>query len=157
MKFHVLQGVPLTVLPPKMEVGIQVAWILHFGSYLSSNSTDGLPEVTLYGLISCGSCSCTLLNNCASWNENGPRRLKYLNAWSLVAGTVWEGLGGVAMLEEVWQWRLSLRVQRLKLFPSSSLSVSWLLSQQRSSQLLLQHHACWLLAAAMLPTMMVME
>ena len=111
----------------------------------------------MYGLISCGSCSCTLLNNCASWNENGPQRLKYLNAWSLVAGTVWEGLGGVAMLEEVWHWRLTLRVQRLQLFPTSSLSVSWLVSQQRSSQLVLQHHACWLLAAAMLATMMDME
>ena len=35
-------------------------------------------------------------------NEYGPNRLVCLNAWSLVGGTVWEGLGGVALLEEVY-------------------------------------------------------
>lgn len=36
----------------------------------------------------------------ASLNENGPRRLIYLNIWSPVVGTIWGGLGSVAILEE---------------------------------------------------------
>lgn len=28
-----------------------------------------------------------------------------MNAWSPVAGTVWEGVEGVALLEEAWSWR----------------------------------------------------
>jgi hypothetical protein len=36
-----------------------------------------------------------------SLNENGPRRLIYLNIWSPVVGTVWKGLGSAAILEEV--------------------------------------------------------
>lgn len=40
-------------------------------------------------------CSCGL-------SENGPLRFIHLSIWSLVdEGTVWEGLGGVALLEEV--------------------------------------------------------
>lgn len=37
-------------------------------------------------------------------NENGPYRLIYLNVWFLVSGTVWEGLGGVTLLEVVCHW-----------------------------------------------------
>lgn len=32
-----------------------------------------------------------------------PHKLRYLNTWSSVSGTVWEGLGGVDLLEEVSQ------------------------------------------------------
>lgn len=32
------------------------------------------------------------------------QRLIYLNAWFLVGGTVWEVLGGVALLKEVCHW-----------------------------------------------------
>jgi hypothetical protein len=42
---------------------------------------------------------------CDSLNENGLIVLN-LNTWSLVDRTVWEALGGVALLEEVWPcWR----------------------------------------------------
>lgn len=40
---------------------------------------------------------------CGGLNENGIYRLRYLKARSLVYGTVWEVLGGVALLEEVCQ------------------------------------------------------
>jgi hypothetical protein len=39
-------------------------------------------------------------------------RLIYLNVCSTVDGTVWEGLGGVALLEEVCLWGWALRFQR---------------------------------------------
>ena len=38
---------------------------------------------------------------CGDLSENGPHRLVRLNAWSLVGGTVWKGLGGVALLEDL--------------------------------------------------------
>lgn len=34
------------------------------------------------------------LSNCHGLNDNGPSRLKYLNAWSPVVRTIWKGLGG---------------------------------------------------------------
>ena len=38
---------------------------------------------------------------CIVLDEKGPHRLIHLNSWSLVGGTIWEGLEGVALLEEV--------------------------------------------------------
>jgi hypothetical protein len=38
-------------------------------------------------------------------SENGNYRLVCLRAWSLVGGTIWEALVGVALLEEVWLWK----------------------------------------------------
>lgn len=34
-------------------------------------------------------------------NETSPHRLTYVNAWSAIVGTAWEGLIGVALLKEV--------------------------------------------------------
>lgn len=42
---------------------------------------------------------------CGGLNENGPLRLTYLNVWSPVGGTVWEGSGRVVFLE-VCHWKL---------------------------------------------------
>ena len=56
----------------------------------------------------------------------------HLNARSTVGGTVWEGLGGVALLEEVCHWGQALR------FQDSSQTLSLLLevlSQDVRSQL----------------------
>ena len=39
-----------------------------------------------------------------------PQRLKYLNTWALVSGIVWEELGGVALLEEVYHWARLLKL-----------------------------------------------
>lgn len=39
--------------------------------------------------------------HCDGLNDNGPHRCIYLNAWSAVGGTVWRGLGGVALVEEL--------------------------------------------------------
>lgn len=36
------------------------------------------------------------------WMKNGPCRYKYLNGWSSVSETLWEGLGGVALWEDVY-------------------------------------------------------
>ena len=44
------------------------------------------------------------VRDCGSLNENGPHRLVYLSAWSIVGRTVLEGLGGVALLEKVCHW-----------------------------------------------------
>lgn len=33
------------------------------------------------------------LAGCGGWDKNGPYRLIYLNIWSSVGGTVWEGYG----------------------------------------------------------------
>lgn len=46
-------------------------------------------------------------------DENGPQRLICLNAWSLVGGTVWERLGGAALLaEESLGWVLRFQAWR---------------------------------------------
>jgi hypothetical protein len=42
---------------------------------------------------------------------NDSHKLIHLNVWSVVGRTLWEGLGGVAVLEEVWPcWRRCGRV-----------------------------------------------
>lgn len=45
---------------------------------------------------------------CGGLVEIGPSRLLGLNAWSLVSGTILEGLAGMALLREVchcgWPW-----------------------------------------------------
>lgn len=43
-----------------------------------------------------------------SWSKNGCHRFIYLNAWGWPCSI---GLGGVALLEEVYLWRWALRVQ----------------------------------------------
>jgi hypothetical protein len=43
-------------------------------------------------------------------NGNGPYRLIYLNTWSLIGETVWEGKGGVALLGEVCHWRYGVTI-----------------------------------------------
>jgi hypothetical protein len=42
-----------------------------------------------------------IVHICGGFNENGSHRLICLKAGSPGSGTVWEGLGGVASLEEV--------------------------------------------------------
>lgn len=39
--------------------------------------------------------------NCGGLDRNGPHGLICLNVWSLRSGATWEGLGGMALLEEV--------------------------------------------------------
>lgn len=36
--------------------------------------------------------------------ENDPKRLMYLNTKIVGGRTAWDGLGGVALLEEVYNW-----------------------------------------------------
>ena len=52
----------------------------------------------------------------------------YLNVWSLVDGTVWKGLGGIALIDEVRHWGEDLRFQKLKYHSQFSLSLSLSLS-----------------------------
>ena len=63
-------------------------------------------------------------------NANGSHRLTCLNTWSLVGGTIWKGLGGVAWLEEVTElmqlWQVSEREKKQCLLESlrgSALSI----------------------------------
>lgn len=60
------------------------------------------------------------VRHCAGFNEKDPPRLMYLNAWFLVSGNAWEGLGGVALLKEVCVWGQTVRFQKLTQVPVSS-------------------------------------
>ena len=62
-------------------------------------------------------------------------------AWSSVCGTVWEGVGGVALLEEVCHWDGLCSFKRLKELPVSFF-VPCGCPQEISSQQLLWHYAC---------------
>ena len=62
-----------------------------------------------------------VLRRCGGLNENCPQRLMYLNTWSPVGGNIWEGLGGVVLLEEVCHWGWDLRFKKPTSFPVSSL------------------------------------
>ena len=44
---------------------------------------------------------CVCVCVCVGLNKNGHYRLRYLNAWFPLGGTVWEGLRCMALLEEV--------------------------------------------------------
>ena len=72
-------------------------------------------------------------------SENGTHRFMYWNAWSLVVGTVWRRLGGVALLKKCVTggggFEVSGAHHRLRL------SISLLfVDQEASSKLVLQHH-----------------
>jgi hypothetical protein len=45
----------------------------------------------------------------------------YLNVWSSVGETVWEALGGVALLEEVCHWGVGFEVSEAHPIPSVSI------------------------------------
>jgi hypothetical protein len=81
-------------------------------------------------------------SRCGSLNENGIYKLiYYLNTQSQVGGTIWEGLGSVAILEEVCPWGWALRFQRPMPFPVSSLCLIFM-ARHVSFQLLFLYHAC---------------
>lgn len=88
-------------------------------------------------------------NICSSLNENGSQKFPYLNAWSPIDGTAWEGWGSVALLEEVWHWPVGFESSKAHTIPcvcSPSLPSTTglglkLVGQHVSSQILLQHHA----------------
>jgi hypothetical protein len=70
--------------------------------------------------------------------QNGSHRLMCLSTWFPVGGTIWEGLGGLALLKEGCHWEQALSVVCLLSLPSSTFPVVF---QDVSSQLLLQHEA----------------
>lgn len=45
--------------------------------------------------------------------ENGPNR--FIHAWFPVGGSIWEGLGGVSLVEEVYHWGKAQRFQKILL------------------------------------------
>ena len=47
-------------------------------------------------------------------NENSHHRLIYLDTCSVIGGTVWEGLGGLAVLGEVCHWSCTLSFRNPK-------------------------------------------
>lgn len=55
---------------------------------------------------------------CDALNENGSHRLKYFKAWSPVSGIVWEGLGGLALWEEVCHCGVGFEVSKAHATPS---------------------------------------
>ena len=74
---------------------------------------------------------CVVHTLCGGYNEKVFHWLTELTAWSPAGGTVWEGLGGMALLEEVCHWRWVLRFQKpmlfhLALFASLSASHLWI-------------------------------
>lgn len=63
------------------------------------------------------------LEYCGGFNKNAPYSLIYLNIWSPLSDTIWEGFGElrvVALLEEVCLWGWTLRFQK----PTPRLSIS---------------------------------
>lgn len=52
------------------------------------------------------------------WMKNGPHRLLCVNTWFPAGGTVWEGLGGIALLGKVCHWEWTLRFQQTANTPS---------------------------------------
>lgn len=50
--------------------------------------------------------------------ENGSYRLMCLNIWLQAGGIIWEGLGGVALREEVYHWRTGFECSLFSLFLS---------------------------------------
>jgi hypothetical protein len=73
---------------------------------------------------------------CGGLNKNGFHILISLNTWSPAAGTVWEGLGGLAeacvmlcyvMLCYVMLWGQTLRFQNTHAMPSLPFSASCIL------------------------------
>ena len=65
--------------------------------------------------------------------------------WLLYGGTIWERLGGTALLEEVCLWGWALRFQKANIIQACIIDIS--------SQPLF--HAC--LLSAMIPTLNIME
>ena len=58
---------------------------------------------------------------CGCLNKNGLLRLMCLNSWSSVSGTLWEGLGGVTLSQELCHWGWTLRFLKHMPFPVSPL------------------------------------
>jgi hypothetical protein len=56
-------------------------------------------------------------------NEDGPHRLICSNVWFPVGGTLWEGLGVVALIEEVRHWGWASRSKKSLPSPGDSLHV----------------------------------
>lgn len=55
------------------------------------------------------------------WKRSARHKLRYLSTLYLVDGTVWGGLGGAGLLEEVYYSRQALRVCNLIPLPFPSL------------------------------------
>lgn len=63
-------------------------------SLVSTYRHPSLCILCLHYFIPCLQKSAT----CRSLDENGPHRLICVNTWFPAGGTVWEGLGGIALL-----------------------------------------------------------
>jgi hypothetical protein len=62
-----------------------------------------------------------------------------------VSGSVWEGLRGMALQEDVCHWGQALRFKKIPTISGVCISLYLLIiSQNVSTQLLLQHHVCLL-------------
>lgn len=61
--------------------------------------------------------------NVALWGlyDDGSHRLIYLNIWSLVGETLGKGLRCMALLEEKYDWRQTMRFQEICTIPTVSL------------------------------------
>lgn len=106
-------------------------------------------------LSNCGSLSKEA--RCGGLDENGFHRFAYSNALSEVVGTVWEGLVGAALLEEVCHGGRAWRFQQPMSFLVNTPPTSPAGGSDARSQLLLQHPACRLPPAAILIIMMLID
>lgn len=79
--------------------------------------------------------------------KNGPHRLRCVNTWFPAGGTVWEGLGGIALLGKGCHGEWTLRFQQTANTPT------WLSVSQGESFRLLPPDVCS--PAAMPSAMMV--
>lgn len=76
------------------------------------------------------------------WMRMAPDMFIYLNAWSPLTGSVWEGLGGVARLEEVCQWEC-LWSFKSPSHPIGSLCLVVVISKRNSNYCFNTMPACW--------------
>lgn len=58
------------------------------------------------------------LQLCGGVNETASHRPICWNIWSLVGGTVWEGLGGITLSEKLYHWGQALKFQKIHVIPS---------------------------------------
>lgn len=70
--------------------------------------------------------------NFSNFNKNGPHWLLCWNYWFLAGGTVWKGLGSVALFEKVYQWDWAL------IYPRPMFLCLTLVVREARYQLLLQ-------------------
>jgi hypothetical protein len=87
----------IPLLPNYLTAFEKTTWKFSYLWLFNFFSLTGFYQIFISCLV-----SLFLIHHWGSLNNNNPHRLIYLNTWSPVAQTVWEGLGDIALLKEVY-------------------------------------------------------